>query len=49
MSREELNFVNETDEEKWMDDQRDVNKTRNLSLKMNQIKKKWILKYLNSI
>lgn len=41
MSRDELSFLNENDEEKLMDDQRDVNEIRNLSLKMFQIKKKF--------
>lgn len=40
MCGDELNFLNENNQEKLMDDQRDVNEHRYLSLKVFQIKKR---------
>lgn len=41
MSGDELSFLNENDQKKLMDDQREVNEHRNLSLKVFQIKKEF--------
>ena len=41
MGGDELSFLNENDHKKLVDDQREVNEHRNLSLKVFQIKKKF--------